>query len=278
VVAALGRWLVPAMGVVAGWHAVAAPIGWGQYALRSGVQAEGALSAPARLDDGFSAQSLLPLGEGRSGSGADGGSDPERWIEPPAMAVVDAGAYRVADLAPAAGAAGKPSQAGGGDIRLLPPSSERDNRGGGVSRGWLTLVSSGSSLLLVLGLFLAIAIGWRRSGGGATGSLPREVFQVLGSSTGGGRERLVLLRLGQRLVLVSQSGGHSQTLCQVDDPLEVDRLAGLCEQQRQGSLSDSFRQVLQGLPERSSAKRSGAGGWLGWVPRVAAGGGPLGGR
>ena len=274
----MGRWWVPAIGLVAWLHVATAPIGWGQYALRSGAPSEAVASAPVRLDDDLRAEHVSQSIGDRSGAGSVGSADQERWIQPPAMAVVDAGGSRVEDVAEAGGAAAKPSQAGSGEIRLLPPSSERDSRAGGVSRGWLTLVSSGSSLLLVLGLFMAVAVGWRRSTGGSTGSLPREVLQVLGSSTGGGRERLVLLRLGHRLVLVSQAGGHSQTLCQVDDPLEVDRLAGLCEQQRQGSLSDSFRQVLQGIPERSPVKPRAAGGWFGWGPRVAAGAGTSGGR
>lgn len=277
-VAALGRRLALALAMVACLHAVAPPIGWGQYALRSGGQPEPLGFAAASLDDDLQAESGTPLVPSRWEGRAAGDTEQERWIEPPAAAVVDAGAYRTLGDDRAGVTTERSLQAGNSDIRLLPPSSERGGRTGGASRGWLTLVSSGSSLLLVLGLFMALAVGWRRSSGGANGSLPRDVLQVLGSSSGGGRERLVLLRLGQRLVLVSQSAGHSQTLCQVDDPLEVDRLAGLCEQQRQGSLSDSFRQVLHGIPERSPVKRRTAGGWFGWGTRIAAGGSPIGGR
>ena len=58
------------------------------------------------------------------------------------------------------------------------------------------------------------------------------------------RQQLYLLRFGPKLVLVTHQAGQTETLCEIDDPMEVDRIAGICEQSKSGSASQSFRQVL----------------------------------
>jgi hypothetical protein len=55
---------------------------------------------------------------------------------------------------------------------------------------------------------------------------------------------MVLIRVGRKLVLLSVTSGEARTLTEVTDPEEVDRLAGICQQGRPGSVTATFRQVL----------------------------------
>jgi flagellar biogenesis protein FliO len=110
------------------------------------------------------------------------------------------------------------------------------------------------ALGLVLGIFLLTAWGIRRAVPQALHPLPKEVFEVLGRAPLAGRQQAQLLRLGNKLVLVSLSPAGAETLTEITDPLEVDRVAGLCRQAQPGSATAVFRQVLdQFAPRRPSA-------------------------
>ncbi len=108
-----------------------------------------------------------------------------------------------------------------------------------------TLVSIGSSLLIVIGLFLGLAWFYRKTinttlGGG----IPKQVVQVLGRTPIATRQQLVLIRFGSKLVLVSLVQGDARMISEITDPLEVDQLAGMCESAQSGSISNSFRSIL----------------------------------
>lgn len=79
---------------------------------------------------------------------------------------------------------------------------------------------------------------------GSTSSLPKEVVQILGKCPLAPRQHVYVLRFGNRLLLVSHQMGQTVTLGEIDDPLEVDRIAGLCEQGSSESVTQSFRQVF----------------------------------
>jgi hypothetical protein len=53
--------------------------------------------------------------------------------------------------------------------------------------------------------------------------------------------------VGNKLVLVSLSPGGIQTLTEVTDSAEVDRLAGLCQQSNPHSATKAFEQVFRQL-------------------------------
>ena len=74
--------------------------------------------------------------------------------------------------------------------------------------------------------------------------LPNEVVECLGRAPLTGRQQVQLLRLGKKLVLVAVTATEARTLSEITDPLEVDRLSGLCQQIRPESITASFRQVL----------------------------------
>ncbi len=136
--------------------------------------------------------------------------------------------------------------AGSGSLtRLEPPSKasqQTQSKGSGPAR---MIFSMGSSLLIVLGLIVGCAWLYRKSVGGAARSgLPDNVVQLLGRTPVAPRQHLVLLRFGSKLVLVSMVQGETRAISEITDPLEVDRLAGLCESNRSGSMTASFRDIL----------------------------------
>ncbi len=117
----------------------------------------------------------------------------------------------------------------------------------------------GSSLATVLGLFFLFVWVSRRAFPKASATLPGDVLEVLGRAPLTSRQHLQLIRLGRRLVLLSVAAERAEALSEITDPDEVHQLCGLCRQQQPGSVSDSFRQVLQQLGASRSAPWSAAG-------------------
>jgi flagellar biogenesis protein FliO len=109
------------------------------------------------------------------------------------------------------------------------------------------VVTVGGSLALVLGVFFLIAWAVRRAAPHGLTVLPSEVVEVLGRAPLAGRQQLHLLRCGKKLILVSVTPAGAETLTEITDPEEVDRLAGLCQQARPNSATAAFRQVLRQL-------------------------------
>ena len=75
--------------------------------------------------------------------------------------------------------------------------------------------------------------------------MPGEVVEVLGRAPLANRQQIHLLRCGNKLLLVSVTPTGAETLTEITDPMEVDRLAGLCQQAQPGSATAAFRKVLQ---------------------------------
>jgi len=131
------------------------------------------------------------------------------------------------------------------DLRLRPRTTASEQNSERPKGGFLQMfMSVGSSLVIVIGLFLGVAWCYRRAGNTNLNLLPKHVVSILGRSALAPRQQLVLLRFGPKLVLVNLSQGDARTISEISDPIEVDRLAGLCESARPGSISESFRNVL----------------------------------
>jgi flagellar biogenesis protein FliO len=115
------------------------------------------------------------------------------------------------------------------------------------------LVTAGSSLALVLGLFLLVAWLLRRASPKGLTALPSEVVEVLGRAPLPGRQQVHLIRLGHKLVLICVSTAGAEPLAEVTDPHEVDRLAGLCREAHPQSATANFRQVLSQIGRERTA-------------------------
>ena len=112
-----------------------------------------------------------------------------------------------------------------------------------------------ASLAVVLGLFLAAAWAVRRGMPAGPAKLPGEVVEVLGRTPLTGRQFAHLIRCGNKLLLVHLAPGSAETLTEITDPVEVDRLAGLCRQAHPHSATTSFRQVFQQFSRQESEER-----------------------
>lgn len=100
------------------------------------------------------------------------------------------------------------------------------------------------SLAIVLGLFMALVWVSRRFAPAGSAALPKEVVELLGRSPLTARQSMQLVRVGNRLLLVAVAAGGVETLTEITDPLEVERLSALCRRGRTDSATASFNQVL----------------------------------
>jgi len=147
----------------------------------------------------------------------------------------------------------QPSE-GRSSTTLTRPGSESSTRG--KLPGPLTsLITIGSSLAIVLGLFFALAWLMRRSMPKAASRLPAEIVQLLGR-TNLGRQPVQLVRCGNKLILLATSPSGITPLTEITDPLEVDRLAGLCQQTQPSSATKAFGQIFQQASRQDSASET----------------------
>ncbi|UUO07674.1 flagellar biosynthetic protein FliO [Blastopirellula sp. J2-11] len=102
-----------------------------------------------------------------------------------------------------------------------------------------------ASLMLVVGLFLIFAWAGKKKMPTANSRLPQEVVQVLGRTQLQGRQQLQLVRVGNRLLLLSVTPHGAETLTEISDPLEVESLLVHLRQKGGGNMSASFQDVLQ---------------------------------
>ena len=128
---------------------------------------------------------------------------------------------------------------------LLPP---RNSKGKSVQptatggKGVVTTIVS--SLAIVIGAFLLLVWFSRNALPRAALTLPNEAVELLGKTTLSGKQQLQLLRVGNKLLLVNITSNSAETLTEITDPVEVERLCGMCSQDQPGSISATFRQVL----------------------------------
>lgn len=129
-------------------------------------------------------------------------------------------------------------------LRLSPP--RRSGAGDPARPGGLpSVVTIGGSLAVVLGIFFFVAWLMRRVTPAQSSVLPAEVFEVLGRAPMANRQQVHLLRCGVKLLLVSVTPAGTETLTEITDAPEVDRLAGLCRQTKPGSATEAFRHVFE---------------------------------
>jgi flagellar protein FliO/FliZ len=133
-----------------------------------------------------------------------------------------------------------------------------------------SLISAAGGLGIVIGIFLLGAWLFRRSAPQSLTRLPGEAFEILGRAPLAGRQQVHLLRCGNRLLLVSVTPTGAETLTEITDPVEVDRLTGLCCQAHPQSSSTAFRQIFdqfaprragRGLHDRHASGNVDLSGW-----------------
>lgn len=104
--------------------------------------------------------------------------------------------------------------------------------------------SIAASLFVVIGLFLMFAWVGKKNMKPASSRLSKEVVQVLGKSQLSGKQQLELVRVGQKLLLLCVTPHGADTLTEITDPAEVERLLAIIRQDSPGSMSASFQEIL----------------------------------
>jgi flagellar biogenesis protein FliO len=107
--------------------------------------------------------------------------------------------------------------------------------------------SAAGALAVVVGLILVLARLFRRHAPLFQQSLPQEALEILGRRFVDPRQTILLVRIGARILVLGSSANGLNPLGQIDDPVEVDVLAGLCRRGPQsGALGTSFLKLLKG--------------------------------
>lgn len=107
----------------------------------------------------------------------------------------------------------------------------------GAPLGVADIAQLAAGLALVVALIAALAWALRRLGGVPVAG--RGPLQVLGGLSVGARERVVLLRVGDRQLLLGVAPGRVQTLQVLDEPVAMPPAAG-------GGFAGRLQRVLSG--------------------------------
>jgi flagellar biosynthesis protein FliP len=152
-------------------------------------------------------------------------------------AAAPAWADPTAETAPAgAPAASVPLKPHGATDRSAPDK----NADGGSS-----LAKVAGSLLVVLGVFFLAVWLFRRMSPQGHKVLPPEAFEMLGRVPLGNRQQAHLVRCGNKILLLSVSVAGVETLTEITDPAEVERLAGLCRRVEKPAAPPSLLQTIR---------------------------------
>lgn len=157
----------------------------------------------------------------------------------------------------------QPASQGGEDgrqaISLTPPGADRSlplakpGADGDARRSGSSIATILGSLGIVLGLFLLVVWMLRRAMPRTSHNLPAGMVEVLGRASLTNRQHVHLVRCGNKLLLICILPSGIETLTEITDPLEVDRLAGLCQQSPSNSTTAAFRQVFSDLAAQPAA-------------------------
>ena len=132
-------------------------------------------------------------------------------------------------------------------LPLKPHSRDSRSETGRKIGSLPSLVTVGGSLAAVLGVFFLLVWVMRRAAPQGPVALPGEAFEVLGRAPLANRQQVHLLRCGSKLLLVSLTPSGAETLTEITDPLEVERLAESCHRAKAQGGTAVFRRVFEQL-------------------------------
>jgi flagellar protein FliO/FliZ len=143
--------------------------------------------------------------------------------------------------------------------KLSPPSeSSKSATRSGPFSAILTVLGS---LAIVLGLFAGMAWLMRRGLPTGGGRLPSGVVEVLGNAPLASRQQMHVLRFGGKLLLVCVSQNGVDTLSEIEDAVEIERLMNLCQKSR-ATAAAPFDQIFGKLMRSTPAEQTAASGGL----------------
>lgn len=128
--------------------------------------------------------------------------------------------------------------------KITPPSrplrtggKPGDSRNGSTGSFWKTIAMLG----VIVAIILIGAKLLKKHVPKLTGGIPHDAMEMLGKRDIDRGQRIYLVRLGSRILVIGSSQGGLQTLTEVTDSVEIDYLAGLCRSTGQNnSVSQGF--------------------------------------
>ncbi len=137
------------------------------------------------------------------------------------------------------------------DAPLVHSNSDAKGKIGkpSLSGGIGPIVSIFVSLFIVITTFLLLAMLFKKVSPKGIRALPKELFENLGRAPLTQKHQLNLLRLGNRLLLVSVTLDGVQPITEITDPDEVVQLLGLCRRQDANSSTQNFKKMFSNLAE-----------------------------
>jgi flagellar biogenesis protein FliO len=115
------------------------------------------------------------------------------------------------------------------------------------------VISVVGSLLIVLAAFFLVATLLKKVSPKGNRPLPKEAFEDLGRTFLTQKLQLHLLRLGNRLILVSVTPDGVSPITEVTDPDEVVSLLGLCRKLDLNSATEQFHRAVASFSEEELA-------------------------
>jgi len=115
-----------------------------------------------------------------------------------------------------------------------------------------SIYTTGAALAIVVGLFLLCVWALRRGTRKSAALLPEDAVSVLGRVPLAARQFAQLVHVGNKLVLLSVMPAGVETLTEITDPVEIDRLLGLCMQRKRHSSTSEFDDVFRALAKESA--------------------------
>ncbi len=117
-----------------------------------------------------------------------------------------------------------------------------------------SLTTMGTGLSIVLGLMMICIWVLKRSMPKSSRVLPQEVAEVLGKVILSNRRTAQLLKLGNKLLLVSVTPDGAETLAEITDPEEVQQILLLSDQAQGRGSNAEFEKVFQQLANGPAAE------------------------
>lgn len=114
------------------------------------------------------------------------------------------------------------------------------------------LITAFGSLVIVISAFFLLVLFFKKVSPKGNRVLPKEAFEDLGRTFLTQKNVLHLLRLGNRLILVSVTSDGVSPVAEIDDPDEVVTVLGMCRRLETESASQLFRKNLAELSKEDA--------------------------
>jgi len=121
-----------------------------------------------------------------------------------------------------------------------------------ASSGVGSVVTMFASLFVVIATFLILALLFKKVSPKGNRLLPNELFENLGRAPLTPKNQLHLLRLGNRLILVSVTLDGVRPITEITDPDEVVQLLGLCRRLDPNSSTQNFKKMYNAVAAEST--------------------------